>query len=358
MSPRGLAITALCLAAMAQTSAPFLARPAPSRTHTCGPPSSGWSTGFGAPEPYADVERWKTWRRDVRTAGGAPGPAGRLVFLDVATTNPATGRGASHTWASQRNGDQWTDPRPLDAGPAVRHVANSGMLVDVSGRRFLIDAPIRDGIPPYATSTVADRSLLESARGTYAGVDAILITHWHEDHFSAEAVAAHLANSPRTILVSSPEVIERVRSVAPSLAAAQVRAVLPMPGQSQSVDVGGLTIHVLRIRHNPTRRLPEQHVGFLIGGATPVLHVGDADPKADNFALLAALPPVDLAFLPFWYLSDADNRRMVAEAIRPRRVVAMHVPPGDAAKVGDALRAGAGTAVLASVPGSTIDLGR
>lgn len=360
----------------------------------------------GVPEPYADVERWKGWRSDVRVAGGAPGPDGRLVFLDVATTNPATGRGASDIWVALRRGDGWTDPRPLgagvnadgydvfpfvspdgrdlyfvrdfatfhrvpladalasvDAGPdvrqvEVRYVANSGMLVDAGGRRFLIDAPIRDGIPPYATSASAERALLEAAREPYAGVDAILVTHWHEDHFSAEATAAHLDSSPRTILISSPEVVDRVRAVAPTLPASRLRGVLPMPGRSEPVDVGGLTVHVLRIRHSPTRRLPEQHVGFLIGGASPVLHVGDADPTADNFAVLKSLPQADLALLPFWYVSDAGTRRMVADTIRPRRVVAMHIPPADVSKVGEALRASGGISVLASSPGSVLDLGQ
>ena len=355
---------------------------------------------FAPPEPYAEVERWKTWRPDVRIAGGTPGPDGRLVFLDVATTNPTTGRGASDIWVSRRIGGDWTDPKPLGAGvntdgfdvfpfvspdgrdlyfvrdfrtfhriplaealasldrPLVRHVANSGMLVDLGGRRFLIDAPIRDGIRPYATSTVRERAMLEAATGPYAGVDAILITHWHEDHFSAEAVAAHLTNSPTAILVSSPEVIDRVRAAAPGLPAARLRGVLPLPGRSDVVEVGGLAVHVLRIRHNPTRRLPEQHVGFLIGGAAPVLHVGDADPRADNFALLKTLPAVDVAFLPFWYVSDADARRMVSAVIRPQRVVAMHVPPEEARTVRDALRASDGAVVLASAPGSALDLER
>jgi L-ascorbate metabolism protein UlaG (beta-lactamase superfamily) len=356
-------------------------------------PSTGG--GFGPAEPYVEVERWKGWRADVRVAGGAPGPGGRLVFLDVATTNPRTGRPASDIWVSIRRGDRWTDPAPLGAGvnsdgydlfpfvsadgrdlffvrdfatfhrlpldvalasvtagTDVRYVANAGMLVAAGGRRFLIDAPIRDGIPPYATSSAEERALLEGARGPYAGVDAILITHWHEDHFSAEAVAAHLASSPRTLLVSSPEVVERVRALAPGLPASRLRAVLPMPGRSEPVDIGGMTVHVLRVRHNPTRRLPEQHVGFLIGGPSPVLHVGDADPKADNFTVLKALPAVDLAFLPFWYVSDADSRRMVGVAIRPRRIVAMHVPPSDR----PAIDAGGGgvAAVLASTPGSVL----
>ena len=243
---------------------------------------------------------------------------------------------------------------PGGSSTDVRYIANSGMLVTASGRRFLIDAPIRDGIAPYATSSAAERGSLEGARAPYAGVDAILITHWHEDHFSADAVAAHLTSNPRAILVSSPEIVERVRAVAPALTASRLRAVLPAPGQSQRVDVAGTPVRVLRIRHNPSRRPPEQHLGFLIGDSAPVLHVGDADPAADNFAVLRSLPSIDLAFLPFWYVSDAGNRRMVADAIRPRRIVAMHVPPKDVPTIAAELRKANVGAQLAALPGSPL----
>jgi L-ascorbate metabolism protein UlaG (beta-lactamase superfamily) len=247
---------------------------------------------------------------------------------------------------------------PATGVTEVRYVANSGMLLTISRRRFLIDAPIRAGIPPYATSSREERALLEAARGPYQDVDAILITHWHEDHFSADAVAAHLSSSPRTILVSSPEVIDRVRGVAPGLHASRLRAALPSPGGSEQVDIGGVPVHVLRLRHNPARRLPEQHVGFLIGATAPALHVGDADPAIDNFAGLKSLPPVDLAFLPFWYVADAANRRVVADAIRPGRIVAMHVPPPDADTIAAALRGANVAAVLASHPGTMLAVGR
>lgn len=238
----------------------------------------------------------------------------------------------------------------------VRYIANSGMLVTVSDRRFLIDAPIRDGIPPYATSSSQERQQLESASAPYADVDAILVTHWHEDHFSPEAVAAHLSHNPRTLFISSPEVVERLRKSAPNLPASQTRAVLPEAGMAEQVDVRGVPVRVLRIRHNPARRLPEQHVGFLIGSGTRVLHVGDADPAGDNFTLLKGLPPVDLALLPFWYLLDDANRRFVGESIRPRRILGMHVPPQDADKVLATLRAANVDAVLAAVPGSPMTI--
>jgi hypothetical protein len=104
--------------------------------------------------------------------------------------------------------------------------------------------------------------------------------------------------------------------------------VLAAPGHNEPVDVGGVTV----------RRLPAQHVGFLVASPGPVLHVGDADPAADNFAVLESLVPVDVALLPFWYVADESNRRFVAHSIHQRRIVAMHIPPRDADKIREALR--------------------
>lgn len=358
-------------------------------------------TEYSSPEPYVDAERWKGWRADVNVVGGSPGPDGRSVFLDVATKHPKTGRGASDIWVTIKRGDTWSEPVPLRGGvnsdgfdvfpfvspdgrdlyfvrdfatfhrlpltdalpapqsiPEVRYIANSGMLVSTGGRRFLIDAPIREGIVPYATSSADERERLEGSLAPYDNIDAILVTHWHEDHFSADAVARHLARSPRTLFISSPEVVDRLRQAAPALPTSQLRAIAPPPGSVEQVDVGGVPVRVLRIRHNPTRRLPEQHVGFLIGTGPTVLHVGDADPAADNFALLRGLPNVDLALLPFWYVFDEKNRRFVADSIRPARVIAMHVPPGDAEKIAATLRAANVTAQVAAVPGTSILLSR
>jgi L-ascorbate metabolism protein UlaG (beta-lactamase superfamily) len=234
------------------------------------------------------------------------------------------------------------------AALALRYVANAGVLVTLGDVRVLIDAPIREGIPPYATSDAAERDRLERARPPYDRVDAILITHWHEDHFNAEAVAAHLSLNGRATLISSPEVVARVRAAAPHLPAARLQGVLPAPGASTLLRVGGLPVRVLRIRH----------VGFLIGEREAVLHTGDADPAADNFALLRALPPVDLALVPFWFMQSASNRQFVRDSIAPRRVVALHLPPDDADDVQRAFTQASVSAVLLTQPGRDVVLPR
>jgi L-ascorbate metabolism protein UlaG (beta-lactamase superfamily) len=239
----------------------------------------------------------------------------------------------------------------------VRYVANAGVMLTVDGRKVLIDAPIRDGIPPYTTSSPDERARLEEARSPYDGVTAILITHWHEDHFNPEAIASHLRRSARTVLISSREVVERVRAVAADLPADRFRPTTPAPASAQVVEVAGLRIHVLRIRHNPTRRLPEEHVGFLIEGTRTALHVGDADPSAANFNLLAGLPAVDVALVPFWFLTNATTARTtVAGVMKPKHVVGLHLPSADAEDAVRTLRERGLNAPLLRVPGEILIL--
>ena len=171
-------------------------------------------------------------------------------------------------------------------------------------------------------------------------------------------MAAHLSANQRATVISSPEVIERVRLAGPLLAPSRLRESLPMPGRVEVMRVGDVPVRVLRIRHNPTRRQPEQHVGFLIGERRAVLHVGDADPVADNFALLAALPRADVALLPYWYVLTEKSRRMVSTAIAPGRIIAMHMPPEEAGTLTRALQGARARIALPGPPGQIIDITR
>jgi L-ascorbate metabolism protein UlaG (beta-lactamase superfamily) len=215
----------------------------------------------------------------------------------------------------------------------VRSLANAGILFRSGDTGVIVDGFVRDGIPPYAVPGAAERRRLEAAEPPYDRVSALLVTHWHEDHFAASAVAARLRADPRVRLVVADEVAARVRAEWPDLPAARLLAATPAPGAAVRVPLDGVTIHVLGLRHNPTRRTPEQHVGYLVEGCRTLLHVGDADPVADNFAVLRTLPRVEVAALPFWYVTGASGRALVESQIRPGRVLALHLPPGDAAQV-------------------------
>jgi L-ascorbate metabolism protein UlaG (beta-lactamase superfamily) len=240
----------------------------------------------------------------------------------------------------------------------VRYVANAGVLLNIDGQEVLIDAPIRDGISPYATPSADERQRLERAEAPFDNVSVILVTHWHEDHFSPEAVAAHLIANRRAVLVSSEEIVARVRPLAGGVEPRRLRGVTPAQGEALPAAVGALKIDVLRVRHNPVRRWPDQHVAFLIQGRSgTVLHVGDADPKTADFDVLRKLGPVDLALVPFWYVTDTGTwESTVQRTIKPRRVAAMHIPPQDAASVERQVRQAGRDVVVLVTPGAVHDV--
>lgn len=249
----------------------------------------------------------------------------------------------------------FAQPAPLQ----IRYVANAGVMLTLDGQKVLIDAPIREGIEPYATPSADERQRLEHATAPYDNVSAILVTHWHEDHFSAEATAEHLRHDSRAVLISSREVVERVRKVAPELPATRFRGVTPPPGESHLVPVGTLKIHVLRAKHNPVRRWPEEHVVFVVQGSRSVIHTGDAALEPDAFVTKAALPPIDLAIVPFWHLTNDVNRTQTIEGrMRAGSALGMHLPQADGPKVQQQLDEKKVAATLLVVPATDVPLSR
>jgi hypothetical protein len=72
---------------------------------------------YGKPEPYEEVERGRNWKPELYVWGGAPGPDGAFVLLEVSKRHPQTNQpGPSDIWVSIRRNGNWAPPQPLGAG--------------------------------------------------------------------------------------------------------------------------------------------------------------------------------------------------------------------------------------------------
>ncbi len=238
-------------------------------------------------------------------------------------------------------------PRPL----AITFVANAGIILSAEGTSVIIDGLFGDGLPDYGRLEPATRELAESGRGRFGEVSLILATHWHDDHFNPQAVGRHLASNPRAQFVSSSQVIARLESEFEAFAALRdrVHAVTPEPGASAVWIGDDVTVTVLRLRHNPSRRFPDEHLAFIVElGGRRVLHVGDADPVPDNFDGVERFPhAIDFAIVPYWYGTDETARAILAGQVYAPQVLAIHVEPERAAQVRAAVHAARpGTLVL------------
>ena len=141
---------------------------------------------------------------------------------DVARCAAARPRRSRGRWAARhRQPPSATSPTPACSSLSM-------------GRHFLIDAPIRDGIAPYPTSPPDERraARVGASRPTTASTRSSSRTGTRTTS-ARRPIAAHLSANQRATVISSPEVIDRIRRVAPlaaSLAASRVSA-RPRPGR-------------------------------------------------------------------------------------------------------------------------------
>ncbi|MFQ5700520.1 MAG: MBL fold metallo-hydrolase [Acidobacteriota bacterium] len=228
-----------------------------------------------------------------------------------------------------------SDRAETTAGEAARaditYLGNEGFLIKAGGRKLLIDALYREGVPGYVVIPPERRELLEGAKPPFDDIDLVLTTHVHADHFDPQAVGLHLKNDPGCDFISTERVVARLRESFASFADIEdrVRAVTPPERRRVEVRLGGIRVEVLNLHHG--RDTPVENLGFLIhvGGLT-LLHVGDTQATGSDLAPYD-LPSskIDVAFLPFYHLVFDIWRDSVSAGIGARKIIVMHLPaPG------------------------------
>lgn len=117
----------------------------------------------------------------------------------------------------------------------VRHAT---LIVELAGRRLLVDPMLDDaGARPPIENTADDRRnpLVPLPFDPVPGIDAVLVTHLHQDHFDGAAAERLPRETP---LFCQPEDVERLRAA----------GLEPLPVE-ESLVWGGLTLHRTGGRH-------------------------------------------------------------------------------------------------------------
>ena len=237
---------------------------------------------------------------------------------------------------------------PVQEGVTVTFLANEGVLLSAAGNeKVLIDALFQVYRPMYALPPDSTRRALQSARPPFDGVDLILATHHHGDHYHPEQVAAAHAREPACGAVTSQQPIDSLRGRVPANdpLRARFRSRTTAPGSRGSAEINGIKVELLGLPHggHPT----VEHLGCIVEmGGRRVLHVGDTDFSEAAFAPLRLdTMRIDVALLPYDFVTGANARRVVERWIRPRQVVGFHVEVGDGERAARAVQAAMPSAV-------------
>jgi L-ascorbate metabolism protein UlaG (beta-lactamase superfamily) len=231
----------------------------------------------------------------------------------------ACGSGEAVFWVMERS----------QARVEVTYVGNAGFMIQVGERKVLIDALVERPAPPR---NMADALVL--GLPPFDGVDMILATHSHYDHFSAEKVQSYLEHNPETVFV------------APQDAASMVEQITDLPGQIIPIRLqqragertylvaNGIGVEAIFLSHGGDIL----NLGYVVTTeGRRLFHTGDMDPASVSVSALKGLGlpdrGIDIAFVAHFMLSLDENHAHVTDGIVADYIVPMHfqftAPPPD-----------------------------
>ena len=221
-------------------------------------------------------------------------------------------------------------PRPPGATLEVTYIANEGVLIAAGDKQVLIDGLHRQYRSSYPFLPEPYREQIETAQPPFNDIDVILVSHMHLDHFHPESVARHLRHNTGARLVSSEQVVGEVRKLADyATISSRVTTMTPRLKQRVGTAVGGVAVELLGLGHGSGRHATVQNLGHIVTlGGRKLLHVGDASTEDASIFEPLNLDEVDIdvAFLPVWFLTSDEGAAIVRHHIKPKHIVAVHMP--------------------------------
>ena len=209
-----------------------------------------------------------------------------------------------------------------DTDVLITFTSNAGFLIVTGGKKILLDALYPGDVSP---ETLA---LMESAEPPFDGIDLVLATHDHFDHFGPQSVGKHLSNNPEAVFVSTDSAVEMLRQGYDGFDEIEER-VIPIHvrrGSTVHKTVDGIELEMLSLSHGMEGYL---NMGFLITiGENVLFHTGDSGPEtmSMSYFLEYDLPgkQIDVAFVSHFILLEEAQHAFIVEGIQARYVVPMH----------------------------------
>jgi L-ascorbate metabolism protein UlaG (beta-lactamase superfamily) len=167
-------------------------------------------------------------------------------------------------------------------------------------------------------------------------LDAVFISHYHEDHFSPSDVLRLLKERQELRLYAPAQAVAQMTRIAgtdDSVFSRVTEIRLQYKDAPLVIEAGDLVVEAVRIPHAgwPDRQVDVENIVYRVtlDASTTVAHLGDADTTAAHFEYDAGYwqrRTLDMAFPPYWYFDSADGRRVLEERLNAAHTVGIHVP--------------------------------
>ncbi len=232
------------------------------------------------------------------------------------------------------------------------YLANTGVMVSRGESRVLFDPLFRNTYGVYDKVPADIEAAILAGDPPWHGIDAVFISHYHEDHFDPELILEMLRRQDGVELFAPAQAAEAVRSMAEETDSGVLDRVhglgLELGEDPRRLTDGSLQVSAVRIPHEgwPDYHPNVENIVFRVtlDDATTVMHFGDADPNDLHFARDPEYwreHPPHLAMPPYWFFFSDEGRAILEDRIGALLSIGVHVPndvPAAAAERPEKLR--------------------
>jgi L-ascorbate metabolism protein UlaG (beta-lactamase superfamily) len=217
----------------------------------------------------------------------------------------------------------------------LTYIGCEGVLVRSPAGSVLIDGLFGDAAAPFGVPAAPVLERLRDAREPFQRVDVVLATHVHGDHFDAGFVARHLRANAAAHFASTPQAAVQLLEATGGACASRIHALEVHEGSIVARQFGDVRLEAFGLSHGRVRYADVEHLGFIVSLAgRTLLHLGDGIIDAKSLRAAGLLDrAIDVAVLPFWFLTYPFGRRLVAGGFRPRTIFAAHVRANERERV-------------------------
>ena len=220
---------------------------------------------------------------------------------------------------------------------SIQYLANEGVMVRHAETSILFDPLFNNSYGQYQLVPSEMRAAIMAGKAPYDSVDAVFISHYHDDHFSAADVLQLMKAQTGIHLYAPTQAVVAMREIAADSDEQLFERVTGLDlayGDSPvSIRTENLTIDAAYIPHSgwPTARTDVQNIVFRVAldDSSTVMHMGDADARIVHFAADEEYweeEQVDLALPPYWFFASDDGREILESRINIRHSIGIHVP--------------------------------
>lgn len=216
------------------------------------------------------------------------------------------------------------------------YLANAGVMVAKGETRLLFDPFFRNDYGVYQLVPADIEAAIMAGMPPYDGVDAVFVSHYHDDHFDPALVVAYLLKWPGVQLYAPQQAVDVMlqavempgRDVLDRIHGLELFA----GGETIEIHADEIEIEAVAIAHAgwPSRNTDIDNVAYRVtlDASTSVVHLGDADKNREHYE-----PHRDfwhartarLAFAPVWLLLTEPGRQVLDEYVRAQQVIGVHV---------------------------------